>query len=116
MSDVPVFLFTKSRERKAASAFSNETKADIKATIDFLYKRGMWSKYHHKRWMAEVDNMNEEMAHLWWDAIVSGAMFEMESPKMEMLEARTEAMEEIAEEKVELKHGKKETTSFRKSK
>ena len=107
-ADVPVFLFSKKRSKKQISAFTNDTKEDIKATIEFLYKRGMWSKYHYTRWIAELDGMCEESLHLWWDSIVDGAMFEMESPKMEMLEAKTEAMEEMAEEKVEQKY----TTAF----
>ena len=111
MSDVPVFIYRKDRSPKLKSAFVSSNKEDILATIAFLYKRGMWSKFHHDKWSAEVKDSNcEEYLHLYWDSITSGAMFEMESPHMEALEAKTEAMEEKAEEKVKMK-GKKHATS-----
>ncbi len=105
-ADVPVFMFSKDRyDSKASSAFTNDTRSDIKATLDFLLKRGMFSSYHHKHWLNALGGMHEEMLHLWWDSIVGGSMFEMDSPHMEMLEAKTKAMEEMAEEKVEMKMG-----------
>ena len=114
MADVPVFLFGKNRDgSKAQSAFVNSTKDDIQATLDFLYKRGMWSKYHYEHWTMALSEMKEEMLHLWWDAIVGGAMFEMESPHMEMLEAKTEAMEEMAEEKVKMKSNMEDVVHVR---
>ena len=94
--DSPTFLYTK--ERKNKKNFMTVTRADIKATIEFLYKRGMWSKYHYTQWKAELANIqDEETLHLWWDAIVGGAMFETEP----MLESRMEALEEFEEDKVE---------------
>ena len=95
--DVPAFLYTE-KNRKNSENFISVTKNDIMATIKFLYKRGMWSKYHQTQWIAELNDCNdEETLHLWWDAIVGGAMFEVEP----MLEARIEAMEEFEEDKVE---------------
>ena len=94
--DSPSFLYTE--ERKNQNNFITVTRADIKATIDFLYKRGMWSKYHYTQWKTELANIkDEETLHLWWDAIVGGAMFEVEP----MLQTRIEAMEEFEEDKFE---------------
>ena len=95
--DAPAFLYT-DKDRKNSENFLSVTKNDIRATIKFLYKRGMWSKYHYTQWMAELEDCNdEEILHLWWDAIVGGAMFEVE-PR---LDARLDAMEEFEEDKVE---------------
>ena len=94
--DAPMFLYSGSREN--SKEFTTITKNDIIATIKFLYKRGMWSKYHYTMWLKEVQAMeDEEMLHLWWDAIVGGAMFETEP----MIEAKMEAMQELEEDKVE---------------
>ena len=97
--DSPAFLYTKGQDKRANKAnFMTTTRNDIQETIKFLYKRGMWSKYHYTQWLNELkDCESEETLHLWWDAIVSGAMFEVEP----MLEARIEAMEEFEEDKVE---------------
>ena len=96
--DAPVFLY--SDTRKNSKEFKSVTKNDIIATIKFLYKRGMWSKYHYTMWMKEVQAMeDEEMLHLWWDSIVGGAMFETEP----MLESKLEAMQEFEEDAVEQK-------------
>jgi len=88
MADVPMFLF---KDKKDDKKFIKETKADIKAVIDLLYKRGMWSRYHYGFWTAELDKCTSaEMLHLWWDSIVSGAMNEVESPMEERIEAMGE--------------------------
>ena len=95
--DAPAFLYA-GTERKNKKNFISVTRNDIRATIDFLYKRGMWSKYHYTQWKTELaDIKDEETLHLWWDSIVGGAMFEVEP----MLESRMEAMEEFEEDKVE---------------
>lgn len=95
--DAPSFFYG-NKERKNKKNFISATKNDIVATIRFLYKRGMWSKYHYTQWMAEVNSCeDEEMLHLWWDSIVGGAMFETEP----MLESRIEALEEFEADKVE---------------
>lgn len=71
----PVFL--KDRNRGTTKKFLKDTKEDILATIEFLYSRGMWSKYHYDKWKAEVEASNDEVyLHAFWDSIVSGAMFE----------------------------------------
>ena len=92
MADVPMFIFSKKREGSSEQKkFIQDTKADIKAVIDLLYKRGMWSKYHYEKWSKELSMCNnEEMLHLWWDSITTGAMNEVESPKEESLELFTE--------------------------
>ena len=94
--DTPVFILA-NKNRKTKDSFDNAVRNDIEATLKFLYKRGMWSKFHFKHWMAEIKEMDSEMLHLWWDAITNGAMFETES----MVEERLEAMEEAEEDKVE---------------
>ena len=94
--DAPIFLYDDNRKNK--ESFMTATRADIISTIKFLYKRGMWSKYHYTHWMKEAEGIeSEEMLHLWWDSIVSGAMFETEP----MIEARLEAMGEFEEDKTE---------------
>lgn len=100
--DSPTFLYA--GKRKNEKNFVAVTKADIEAVIRFLYKRGMWSKYHYTQWLEELkDCQDPEMLHLWWDSIVGGAMFETEP----MLESRLEAMEEFEEDKVEQEKMKK---------
>lgn len=104
MADVPIAtIMNQVKDGSNNKEFEKANRADVLATIEFLYKRGMWSKFHYNHWKKMANGMDAEMLHLWWDAITSGAMFEMESPKMEMLEAKTEAMEEFIEEKVEKK-------------
>jgi len=96
MADAPSFLYA--RDRKKNKEFVSATKNDIIETIKFLYKRGMWSKYHYTHWMEEAKKCNdEETLHLWWDAIVGGAMFEVEP----LSEARMEALEDWEEDQVE---------------
>lgn len=91
----PVFLYTDDRNDKD---FVAVTKNDIKATIDFLYKRGMWSKYHYMQWKKALDQITDaETLHLWWDAIVSGAMFETDA----MLDEKLDAMRKLEEDKSE---------------
>lgn len=86
--DTPLFLF----ENENTKAFATKTKRDIDATLDFLYKRGMWSKFHYDEWKKQLKTMDDpEKLHLWWDAITAGAMFEIESP----LEERIESLGEI---------------------
>lgn len=95
--DAPVFLYKEGRDDKE---FITVTRNDIKATIDFLYKRGMWSKYHYMQWKKALDQIKDaETLHLWWDSIVSGAMFETEP----MLGEKIEAMRELEEDKAEQK-------------
>ncbi len=103
MSDVPVAIIMNQCGHEENKEFEKVNRDDILATIEFLYKRGMWSKFHYTQWKKMAMHMDAEALHLWWDSIVGGAMFEMESPKMEMLEAKTEKMEEMAEEMVEHK-------------
>lgn len=95
----PAFLYDSKRTDKEKLEFARITYSDIEATIKFLYKRGMWSKYHYNQWMKALQSMknNEEILHTWWDAIVSGAMFEIDS----MLEERLEAMRDFEEDQVE---------------
>ena len=96
--DAPMFLY--GDEDRNSKEFKAVTKNDIVATIKFLYKRGMWSRYHYTMWMKEVEAMDsEEMLHLWWDSIVGGAMFETEP----MIDAKLEAMQEFEEDSVEKK-------------
>ena len=92
--DVPMFIFMPNRvNTPRQKKFIKDTKADISATISFLYSRGMWSKYHYNKWMAELKACdNEEVLHLWWDSIVSGAMAETESPIEEAIEDMSEKM------------------------
>ena len=95
--DTPIFILA-NKDRKNKASFDSAAKADIKATMQFLFKRGMWSKYHYTHWMRELESMEcSEMLHLWWDAITGGAMFETES----MISERLEALEEYEEDKVE---------------
>ena len=73
----PVFLASK--DRSTSKEFVKNTKEDIKAVIELLYSRGMWSKYHYDKWKKELDICGDEaMLHGWWDSIVSGAMFEID--------------------------------------
>jgi hypothetical protein len=82
--------------------FVEANKKDILATYKFLYNRGMWSKFHYEQWSKMIEDCKDaETLHLAWDSIVSGAMYEMESPKHEAMEARTEKMEEMVEDMVE---------------
>lgn len=103
MADVPFFLFKKNRKNTPEQkAFLAETRADIRAVIELLSKRGMWSEYHTKRWLAELDVCNdEEVLHLWWDSIVGGAMFEVGSPKIDAVEDLAESITEEMEEAIE---------------
>lgn len=80
--DVPNFVYDKKRKGSTnQKAFVKANKEDIVETIKFLYKRGMWSKFHYTYWLKEAQSMtSEEDLHLWWDAIVGGAMFEKELP------------------------------------
>jgi len=99
MADVPVFVF----ENNDKKLFISKNKADIQATIDFLYERGMWSKFHKEQWSDQLSKINDaEKLHLWWDAITQGAMFEMESP----LHERIESLGEMDKEKKECKTSK----------
>ena len=101
--DTPAFLLAEGKERKDEE-FNKPTKNDIRATIRFLYQRGMWSKYHYTMWMKELESCGDsEMLHLWWDSIVGGAMFEVEG----RFEARLEAIEEAEEDKIEQQMMKK---------
>ena len=94
--DVPVMDIASKKKNKE---FLKKNKDDIQATMDFLYKRGMWSKFHYEQWTNMLKECeSSELLHLWWDSIVGGAMFEMESPKMEMIEEAMEGMGEVAEE------------------
>ena len=84
--DTPVFLFSGDNK-----TFGKKTKDDIIATIEFLYSRGMWSKFHYENWLKEAQEMSDaEELHLWWDSIVAGAMFEIESPLEERIEKMSE--------------------------
>lgn len=103
MSDVPVVTVMNSCKGKGSEEFLKANVADIKDTLTFMYKKGMISKFHYEQWNKMTNGLDAETAHLWWDSITSGVMFEMESPKMEALEAMTEKMEEMAEKKVEMK-------------
>lgn len=84
---VPVFQVNKNR--KGSKVFAKDAKADVVATIEFMYERGMWSKFHYDKWKAAAEEMNDEVKlHMWWDAIVNGVMFEEEYEEfMEMKEA-----------------------------
>ncbi len=97
----PAFIYDENRTDKEKKEFAQITYSDIDATIKFLYKRGMWSKYHYMQWTKALESMkdDEETLHLWWDAIVSGAMFEVPA----MLEERLEAMKDLEEDAVEQK-------------
>lgn len=73
----PVFL--KKEIRKNSDEFAKRNKEDILATIEFLYKRGMWSKFHYEQWKKEAEScIDPIILHGWWDAIVGGAMFEVD--------------------------------------
>lgn len=73
----PVFL--NSKDRPTSGKFVKDTKADVQAVLDLLYERGMWSKYHYDKWSKELDICGDEaLLHGWWDAITSGAMFELD--------------------------------------
>lgn len=75
---IPVFIAEANRD-KTSKAFKATVKEDVLATIEFLYKRGMWSKFHYEKWKAEAERMTDEaLLHGWWDAIVNSAMYEME--------------------------------------
>lgn len=92
--DAPAFIYG-NKNRSNRQKFVKKNKEDVLATIEFLYKRGMWSKFHYEQWKAEAQSMtDEEMLHLWWDSIVGGAMFEVEPN----FEAKKEGMEEEAED------------------
>lgn len=74
----PVFLANKMRG-KTKEEFTKTVTEDVKAVITLLYKRGMWSKFHYDKWMSELEVCSDEVfLHAWWDAIVNGAMFELE--------------------------------------
>ena len=105
----PSFLYGKDRSGKAKADFAKITYMDIKETMKFLYKRGMWSKYHFMQWTKALEELknNEEELHLWWDAIVSGAMFETDALLKERLEALKEFEEdELEKKKMMMKQGK----------
>lgn len=86
----PVFLANKMRSN--AEEFADKNKEDILATIEFLYKRGMWSKFHYEEWKKEAEAcMDPVLLHGWWDAIVSGVMFEADAEDIrEMQEDKKE--------------------------
>ena len=73
----PVFQIDKSR--KAGKKFAADAKADLKAVIELLYARGMWSKFHYEKWMDALNEMTDEVyLHGWWDSVVAGAMYEVD--------------------------------------
>ena len=86
----PVFLAN--TMRPTAEEFADRNKEDILATIEFLYKRGMWSKFHYEEWKKEAETcMDPVLLHGWWDAIVGGAMFELDADDVkEMQEDKSE--------------------------
>ena len=74
---VPVFMVDKNRKGK--NKFIADVKADLRATIEFLYKRKMWSKFHYEKWLAALDEMTDEvLLHGWWDDIVNSSMYEVD--------------------------------------
>lgn len=97
----PAWLYDPNRSEKDKKEFNQITYNDIDATIKFLYKRGMWSKYHYMEWTKALNAIKDdgEALHLWWDAIVSGAMFETETG----LGERIEALKEFESDEVEQK-------------
>jgi hypothetical protein len=75
-------------------------KEDVIATLKFMYKRGMLSKHHYTYWLEAANKCEDpEVAHLWWDSITAGVMFEGEGAT----EAKLEAMEELIEDEIEQK-------------
>lgn len=73
----PVFQVDKNR--KAGKKFAEDAKADLKAVIELLYTRGMWSKFHYEKWMDALNEMTDEVyLHGWWDSVVNGAMYEVD--------------------------------------
>lgn len=76
----PVWM--KNSDRTTSKAFKKQAREDIEAVIELLYKRGMWSKFHYEKWMAELDNYDEMMLHEHWDAIVNGAMYEEDTEEV----------------------------------
>ena len=73
----PVFQVDKSR--KAGKKFVADVKADVKAVIELLHARGMWSDFHYEKWSEALDEMTDEVyLHGWWDSVVAGAMYEVD--------------------------------------
>ena len=74
---VPVFMVDKNRKGK--NKFIADVKADLRATIEFLYERKMWSRFHYEKWMDALNEMTDEVyLHGWWDSVVNGAMYEVD--------------------------------------
>ena len=74
---VPVFMVDKNRKGK--NKFIADVKADLRATIEFLYKRKMWSDFHYEKWMDALDEMTDEvLLHGWWDSVVNSCMYEVD--------------------------------------
>lgn len=81
----PVFLAKK--ERATTKKFIEDTREDILATVEFLYKRGMWSKYHYEKWTEEAKLCKDEaILHGWWDSIVNSAMYELDLDEVREME------------------------------
>ena len=74
---VPAFMVDKNRKGK--NKFIADVKADLRATIEFLYERKMWSRFHYEKWMDALNEMTDEVyLHGWWDSVVAGAMYEVD--------------------------------------
>ena len=73
----PVFQVDKNR--KGGKKFAVDVKADVKAVIELLHARGMWSDFHYEKWMDALDEMTDEvLLHGWWDDIVNSSMYEVD--------------------------------------
>ena len=77
----PVFQVDKNR--KGGKKFAADVKADVKAVIELLYARGMWSKFHYDKWLEALDEMTDEVyLHGWWDSVVNSCMYEVDYDKL----------------------------------
>jgi hypothetical protein len=77
-------VFQTNKKRAGAKKLAADAKADIKAVIELLFERGMWSKFHYDKWMQGLEELDDEVSlHMWWDAVVNGAMFEVDCEEFE---------------------------------
>ena len=67
------------KNRKGGKKFAADVKADVKAVIELLHTRGMWSDFHYEKWMDALDEMTDEvLLHGWWDSVVNSCMYEVD--------------------------------------
>ena len=87
----PVFQVDKNR--KGGKKFAADVKADVKAVIELLHARGMWSDFHYEKWMDALDEMTDEvLLHGWWDSVVNSCMYEVDYEELREMQNMHEGL------------------------